>query len=109
MAKSPRKVIHRMQLLLNIMNVYGVQNHMEFGKNKCKLMITARPGKLRAVEELLKTEPGILTFYGLPIKQVDDFNIHIGVPQQSKQSVDYRISKTSHTSSKLPPKTVSVV
>ena len=89
MAESPREVIHRMQLLLNIVEVHGDQNHMEFGKDKCKLMITARPGKLRAVEELLKTEPGILTFYGLPVKQVEDFYIHIRVPAISFHPKQY--------------------
>ena len=41
MAESPREVVHRMQLLLNIVEDHGVQNHMEFGKDKCKLLIAA--------------------------------------------------------------------
>ena len=53
---------------------------MEFGKDKCKLLITARPGKLRKVEALLENEPEILTFYNYPIKQVEESYTHIGVP-----------------------------
>jgi hypothetical protein len=96
-ADNPREVLHRMQILLNVVEVHGVQNHMEFGKDKCELLIAARPGKLRAVEELLRNEPGILTFFDFPVKQVKDFYTHIGVPQsprqQSKNAADYRITK----------------
>ena len=109
MAENPREVVHRMQLLLNIVEVHGVQNHMEFGTEKCKLLITARRGKLRAVEALLKDEPGILTFYGLPVSQVEDFYIHIGVPQsprqQSKLAVDYRITKGQNITYQLQAST----
>ena len=70
---------------------------MEFGVAKCKLLITARPKKLKQVEELLSTEPGILTFYGKPVSLVDGSYTHIGVPQaprqQSKTVTDYRVSK----------------
>ena len=109
MAESPREVVHRMQLLLNIVEDHGVQNHMEFGTDKCKLLISARPGKLRAVEALLKDEPGILTFYDLPIKQVEESYIHIGVPQstrhQSKLSIDYRIAKGQNITYQLQAST----
>ena len=67
---SPREAIHRMQLLLNIVENHGEQNHIEFGTDKCKLMITARPGKIKAVEQLLREEPGILTFFDKPVNQV---------------------------------------
>ena len=59
---EPRDVLHKMQILLNIVESHGRQLHMEFGVAKCKLLITARPKKLKQVEELLSTEPGILTF-----------------------------------------------
>ena len=96
-AHDARDVLHRMQILLNIVQTHGVQNHMEFGKDKCKLLITARPGKLREVQILLENEPEILTFYDFPVKQVEESYTHIGVPQaprnQSKHASDYRITK----------------
>ena len=108
-ADTPRDVLHRMQILLNIVEVHGVQNHMEFGKDKCELLIAARPAKLRAVEELLKNEPGILTFFGFPVNQVDDFYTHIGVPQSprnhSRNAVDYRITKGQNITYKLQSST----
>ena len=106
---NPREAIHRMQLLLNIVEVHGVQNHMEFGKDKCELLIAARPSKLNAVEELLQNEPGILTFYGFPVKQVQDFYTHIGVPQsprqQSRNASDFRITKGQNITYKLQSST----
>ena len=51
---------------------------MEFGVDKCKLLICARPGKLCEVEKLLNEEPGILTFYDKPVIQVDDFMYILG-------------------------------
>ena len=109
-AETPREALHNMQLLLNIVEEQGKQHHMEFGTDKCKLLIVAKPGKLRAVEHLLSEEPGILTFYGLPIKQVgDDPYIHIGVPQsprhQSVNSVAYRITKGQNMVYKLQDST----
>ena len=62
-----------MQLLLNIADDHGTQNHIQFGTDKCKLLICARPGNIRAVETLLKEEPGILTFFDQPVNLVDDF------------------------------------
>jgi hypothetical protein len=113
MADTPREVLHRMQTLLNVVEVHGIQNHIEFGKDKCELLIAARPGKLRAVEELLKTEPGILTFFDFPIKQVDDSYTHIGVPQsprhQSKNAVDYRITKGDNMTYKLQSSTLNTL
>ena len=108
-ADNPRDVIHRMQILLNIVEVHGVQNHMEFGKDKCELLIAARPAKLRAVEELLKNEPEILTFFGFPVNQVKDFYTHIGVLQsprnQSRNAIDYRITKGHNITYKLQSST----
>ena len=57
---------------------------MEFGKEKCELLIVARPAKLRAVEELLKNEPEILTCFGFPVNQVKESYTHIGVPQSPR-------------------------
>ena len=68
---------------------------MEFGVSKCKLLVTARPKKLKEVEQLLST--GILTFYDKPVSLVNESYTHIGVPQaprkQPRLVTDYRISK----------------
>ena len=37
-ASNPQEVIHRMQLLLNTVEEHGIQNHIEFGTDKCKLL-----------------------------------------------------------------------
>ena len=106
---QPRDALHRMQILLNIVEVHGTQSHMEFGKAKCELLICARPAKLRAVEELLRDEPGILTFFDYPVNQVKDSYTHIGVPQsprhQSQNAVDYRITKGNNMTYKLQSST----
>ena len=39
---EPRDALHKMQILLNIVESHGKQLHMEFGVSKCKLLITAR-------------------------------------------------------------------
>ena len=108
-ADNARDVLHRMQLLLNIVETHGIQNHMEFGKDKCKLLITARPGKLREVQAMLENEPEILTFYDFPLKQVEESYTHIGVPQaprnQSKHASDYRITKGQNMYYKLQSST----
>ena len=92
-----RDALHKMQILLNIVESHGSQLHMEFGASKYKLLITARPKKLKEVEQLLSTEPGILTFYDKPVSLVDESYTHIGVPQaprqQSRLVTDYRLSK----------------
>ena len=94
---EPRDALHKMQILLNIVESHGKQLHMEFGVSKCKLLITARPKKLKQVEELLSSELGILTFYGKPVSLVEESYTHIGVPQarrqQSKLVTNYRTSK----------------
>ena len=106
---DPRDALHKMQLLLNVVEDQGTQHHMEFGTDKCKLLIAARPGKLKAVETILNNEPGVLTFYGHPVKQVDEPYIHIGVPQsprnQSSSSVEYRITKGQNMYYKLQDST----
>ena len=108
-ADNARDAIHRMQLLLNIVEAHGVQNHMEFGKEKCELLIAARPGKLREVEALLENEPEILTFYDYPVKQVEKSYTHIGVPQstrnQSKHASEYRMTKGQNMYYKLQSST----
>ena len=108
-AENPREVLHRMQIMLNIVENHGTQSQIKFGKSKCKLLITARPGKLRKIETLLNEEPNILTFYDEPIKQVDDFYVHIGVPQaprsQSKHAVEYCITKGQNMTYKLQSST----
>jgi hypothetical protein len=48
LADDPLDVLHKMQLLLNIVECHGSQLHMEFGVSKCKLLITARSKKLKA-------------------------------------------------------------
>ena len=85
LATDPRDVAHKLQLLLNIVECHGSQLHMEFGVSKCKLLITARPKKLKLMEEMLSYEPGTLTFYDKPVSLVDEFYVHIGVPQAAKQ------------------------
>ena len=92
-----RNALHKLQLLLNIVECHGNQLHMEFGVSKCKLLVTARTKKLKEVETLLEAEPGILTFFDKPVSLVSEFYTHIGVPQaprnQSKHATDFRISK----------------
>ena len=100
-----------MQLLLNIVEDHGIQNHIQFGTDKCKLLISARPGKIKAVEAFLKEEPGILTFFDRPVNLVDDFYVHIGVPQsprnQSRNAVDYCIKKGENMTYKLQASTLN--
>ena len=78
---------------------------MKFGTDKCKLLISGRPTKMKALSVVLETEPEVLTFYGSPVKVVDEYYVHIGVPQapknQSKVIVDYRIARSQDISYKL--------
>ena len=91
-ATQPRDALHQMQLLLNIVEDHGEQLHMKFGANKCKLLISGRCSKIKTVNTLLDEEPGLLTFYDSPVNRVEDYYVHIGVPQaaqnQSKVIVD---------------------
>ena len=104
-ASHPRDATHQMQLLLNIVEDQGTQLHMKFGADKCKLLVSGRPNKIKAVTALLKDEPEVLTFYGTPVKLVEDYYVHIGVPQapqkQSEVMVDYRIARGQDMSYKL--------
>ena len=104
-ASHPRDAIHQMQLLLNIVEDQGTQLHMKFGADKCKLLVSGRPNKFKAVNALLVNEPDILTFYGSPVNMVEDYYVHIGVPQaphkQSQVMVDYRITRGQDISYKL--------
>ena len=58
---------------------------------------------------MLNDESGILTFYDKPVIQVDDFYVHIGVPQsprnQSRNTVDYCITKGENMTYKLQAST----
>ena len=104
-ADHPRDAIHQMQILLNIVEDHGTQLKMKFGTDKCKLLISGRNMKTKALSAILEAEPGILTFYGYPVNVVDEHYVHIGVPQapknQSKVIVDYRITKSQDISYKL--------
>ena len=46
-ADTPREALHKMQILLNIVEAHGEQLYMSFGVDKCKLLISGRPKKLR--------------------------------------------------------------
>ena len=104
-ANHPRDAIHQMQILLNVVEDHGTQLHMKFGTDKCKLLISGRPTKTKALSTILEEEPEVLTFYGTPVRVVDEFYVHIGVPQapknQSKTIVDYRIARSQDISYKL--------
>ena len=39
--ETPREAFHRMQILLNIVEVHGTQNHMEVGKDKCERAVNS--------------------------------------------------------------------
>ena len=44
---KPRDVLHKKQILLNIVEIHGSPFHIDFGVSKCKLLNTARPKKLK--------------------------------------------------------------
>ena len=44
-ADDPREALHQLQQLISIVEDHGTQLHMKFGKEKCKLLISSRPGK----------------------------------------------------------------
>ena len=101
-AEHPRDALHSMQHLLNVVEDHGNQLHMKFGKDKCRLLISARPKMVKYVEQMLREEPELLTFYGTPVQTVEDSYVHIGVPQaphnQSRVMADYRIEKATDIS-----------
>ena len=57
-------------MLLNIVEAHGEQLFMTFGIEKCKLLISGRPKKIKALEALLEDEPKLLTFNVNPVKIV---------------------------------------
>jgi hypothetical protein len=106
---TPREALHQLQILLNIVEAHGEQLYMSFGVDKCKLLISGRQKKIKAMETLLGAEPHLLTFYGKPVSTVENFYVHIGVPQatrqQSQVAAKYRISKGNDISYKLQEST----
>ena len=96
---NPREAISDLQVLLYATQDDGELLHTEFGAEKCQLLISAKPHKLRKTLKLLEDEPEILTFYGAPVTVIKpgEYYLHLGVPQapvnQSKIAVDYRIKK----------------
>ena len=54
---------------------------MKFGVDQCKLLILARPTKLREDETLLEEEPKLLTLFGKPVSLVQEYYQNIGEPQ----------------------------
>ena len=81
---SPREALHKLQILLNIVEAHGEQLFMSFGVEKCKLLISGRTKTIKSVEDLLKAEPQLLTFFGNPVLTVEDCDMHIGVPQATR-------------------------
>ena len=76
----------------------------------CHLEWTSvRQKRIKEVEALLKEEPQLLTFFGNPVAIVEDYYVHIGVPQatrqQSQTASKYRISKGKDISYKLQDST----
>ena len=112
-ADHPRDALSQMQHLLHVVEDHGTQFHMNFGKDKCRLLISARPKMIKYVEKLLKEEPEVLTFYDTPVTLVENFYVHIGVPQaphnQSQIIVDYRITKGQEVSYQLQSATKNAV
>ena len=97
----PREALSNLQNLLYIVEDWGRQLHITFGVDKCRLLISAKPHKLKQVKVILQEEPNILTFFGEPVKQVDEPYIHIGVAQaprkQSAAVIDTRSAKFTDT------------
>ena len=58
---SPREALHKLQILLNIVEAHGEQLFMSFGVDKCKLLISGRQKKIKEVEALI-TERGTTAF-----------------------------------------------
>ena len=58
-----------------------------------------------ATQNILEEEPGVLTFYGSSVNQVNDFYVHIGVPQaQYNQDITYKMqSATTNSISVISP------
>ena len=50
----PRSAISHMQVLLYAVEDHARQLHIEFGVEKCQLLITAKPAKLRKTNQILE-------------------------------------------------------
>ena len=93
------KALSHMQVLLYTVEDHAKQLHVDFGVEKCQLLITAKPAKLKETFDLLVSEPEVLTFYSQAISTIvkGELYIHLGVVQapyeQSKLAVNYRIAK----------------
>ena len=83
-ANHPRVALHQMQILINVVEDHGTQLHMKFGTDKCKLLISGRPTKTKEVLTILESEPEVMTFFGSPIKLVEECCVHIGVPRHQR-------------------------
>ena len=72
-----------MQTLLYATEDQARQLHTDLNAQKCQLLVTARPGKLRKTLEILEKEPGVLTFYDQPVSIIPngEYYMHLGVPQ----------------------------
>ena len=64
---NPREALHNLQNLLHIVEDWGNQLHIQFGVDKCQLLVTARNKKLKKTLKILENEPEVLTFYDKPV------------------------------------------
>ena len=93
----PRVALSDLQVLLYATEDEAKQLHIDFNVQKCQLLITAKPGKMRKTMEILKSEPDVLTFYGQPVTLIKpgEYYVHLGVPQaptnQSSIAVTHRV------------------
>ena len=104
-------MVHKMQILLNIVEAHGEQLYMSFGVDKCKLLISGRQKKLTALENLLKAEPELLTFFGKPVSTVMSISHTLVYPRRPENnrkwlpSIGYLNVKIRPTNFKNHPKT----
>ena len=61
-ASNPRDALHQIQILLNIVEDHGSQLHMTFGAEKCKLLISGRPSKIKQRLQFWKRSLKFLLF-----------------------------------------------
>jgi hypothetical protein len=84
-----------------VVEEHGTQLHINFGKDKCKLLISGRPTKTEALSTILLEEPEALTFYGTPVTVVEEYYVHIGVPQAPKnqsKTISYKVQGATKNS-----------
>merc|ERR1712237_314893 len=76
----PRVALSDLQTLLYVTEAEAKQLHIKFNVQKCQLLVSARPGKLKKTLKLLEDEPDILTFYSQPVSIIKpgDHYIHLG-------------------------------